>query len=74
MQTKQKIFFFLHALDDEQKWQQHTFCLSVLFRFHQNVFTCSKKSAKKKQVLPGIEPGLPEDTDARSESGVITAT
>jgi hypothetical protein len=30
-------------------------------------------SAKRK-VLPGIEPGLPEDTDDESESGVITAT
>jgi hypothetical protein len=28
----------------------------------------------KNKVLPGIEPGLPEDTDAKSESGVITAT
>jgi hypothetical protein len=31
----------------------------------------------KRKVLPGIEPGLPERyvlSDARSESGVITAT
>jgi hypothetical protein len=32
------------------------------------------KEGPKKQVLPGIEPGLPEDSDSESESGVITAT
>lgn len=30
--------------------------------------------SQKRKVLPGIEPGLPEDTDDESESGVITAT
>ena len=33
-----------------------------------------RKKMPKDEVVPGIEPGLPECSEGASESGVITAT